>query len=134
VAELQLDSRLRDDGWTVLTVAGEIDIQTAPALDVALQRALLTGDGMVVADLSGVPFLDASGVAALVRAVAGAQLRRGSFRITGCTDFIARLVQLTGLGEHLETGDDLPTASAARFTRPPGDRASPRLWLVRLPV
>ena len=50
------------DGTTVVSVAGEIDMVTAPKL----RECLLTTEGNVIVDLSAVSFFDSSGIAALV--------------------------------------------------------------------
>ncbi len=60
-------------GAVVLSVCGEVDIGTAPALDDALTAALRCTPAVLVVDLSGVDFLGAAGIAVLVAAaLAGA--------------------------------------------------------------
>jgi len=56
------------DGATVLTVAGEVDLATAPALETAIEGVLATKPGTLIIDLSGVSFLASAGMAALVAA------------------------------------------------------------------
>lgn len=56
------------DGVTVLTVTGEIDLATAPALETAIDAALETGPAALVVDLAAVSFLASAGMAALVAA------------------------------------------------------------------
>jgi anti-anti-sigma factor len=48
--------------------AGEIDMASAPELDLRLQKAIRTHPARVVVDLSAVTFLDSSGINTLVRA------------------------------------------------------------------
>lgn len=50
----------------VLSVRGEIDLETAPTLSELLLPVLERGTGAVVVDLSEVPFMDSSGVHFLV--------------------------------------------------------------------
>ncbi|HUS62427.1 MAG TPA: STAS domain-containing protein [Acidimicrobiales bacterium] len=52
-----------------LLVRGEIDLQTGPALQQALDEVIRSGTGDVVVDLSGVEFMDSAGLNVLVRAV-----------------------------------------------------------------
>lgn len=52
------------DGTSCLAVQGEIDMATAPALKESLRRH----DGDLVIDLSGVEFMDSTGVVALMQA------------------------------------------------------------------
>ncbi|MBH0774757.1 STAS domain-containing protein [Nocardia bovistercoris] len=56
------------DGATVLTVAGEVDLATAPALETAIEGILAAKPAALIIDLSGVSFLASAGMAALVAA------------------------------------------------------------------
>lgn len=56
------------DGATVLTVTGEVDLATAPALENAIDAALGAGPAGLVIDLTAVSFLASAGMAALVAA------------------------------------------------------------------
>ncbi len=57
------------DGATVLTVAGEVDLATAPALETAIEGVLADKAAPVlIIDLTGVSFLASAGMAALVAA------------------------------------------------------------------
>jgi anti-sigma B factor antagonist len=49
---------------------GEIDIDAAPSLEATLDAAIRDSQGAFVIDLSGVEFLDSSGLGVLVRAQA----------------------------------------------------------------
>lgn len=53
---------------TVLTVVGEVDMATAPALQTAIENALAGRPTTLVLDLSAVTFLASAGMAALVTA------------------------------------------------------------------
>ncbi|MDX6222204.1 MAG: anti-sigma factor antagonist [Frankiales bacterium] len=82
--------------FTVVCVAGEIDIATVPDLRDALETALHQNDPRVILDLTGVSFCDSSGLALLVatrrRLPDGAPLR-----LVGAQPMVARVFQLTGL-------------------------------------
>lgn len=56
------------EATSVLHVAGELDLATAPGLRRRLQRAGAATTGDVVVDLSGVTFMDCSGLAPLLEA------------------------------------------------------------------
>jgi anti-sigma B factor antagonist len=53
--------------WAVVTLCGELDVMDAAAVAAALAAAAGRGR-VVIADLAGLTFIDASGVAALARA------------------------------------------------------------------
>jgi anti-anti-sigma factor len=59
--------RREADGVVVFEARGAVDLFTAPALRVGLRAAAAEGDGPVLVDLSGVEFIDSTGVAALVQ-------------------------------------------------------------------
>src|SRR5579863_6222847 len=57
------------DAWRVVRVTGEIDIQSSPILDDRLKKAQVEGAWSIVVDLSGVSFLDSTGLSVLVAAL-----------------------------------------------------------------
>jgi anti-sigma B factor antagonist len=52
-----------------IVVAGELDIATAPLLEAALEAAEARDVERILVDLEAVPFIDSSGLKALLRAV-----------------------------------------------------------------
>lgn len=71
----QIDVRQATPNAMVVSLSGEVDIVRSPDLQASLQEAInrIPGKGAVVVDLSGVTYMDSSGVATLVR---GLQLSR----------------------------------------------------------
>ncbi len=51
----------------VITVSGEVDLATSPDLDVAIIAAIDSGTSSVAIDLTGVSFMDSSGLGVIVR-------------------------------------------------------------------
>ena len=84
------------DGEAVLGVWGKLDAATAPFLWDLLEHTA-AGRRRVVLDLSGVSFVDASGLGALV--AGGAALRRegGALVLRSPSLGLVRLLKLTGL-------------------------------------
>jgi anti-sigma B factor antagonist len=84
-------------GVLVVKLIGEIDISNATKLGTALD-AMITGvDEPVVVDLSGLEFMDSSGIAMLLRAVGGA----GSVEVRNPSTVVRRIIECTGLTEIL---------------------------------
>jgi anti-sigma B factor antagonist len=100
----------------VVTARGELDVFTAPALRLDLQRlAENSAVAVLVIDLFAVTFLDSSGLGALVGALRRLRERGGSLRIVRPQTPAARIFELTGLGEVL---DLYPTRDAALSAEP----------------
>jgi anti-sigma B factor antagonist len=78
----------------VISVVGELDSVTSEALTSAAQDAVDHGATELVLDLSGVEFMDSSGISALIstRTIASITLRHPSPAVT-------RLVDITGLSD-----------------------------------
>ncbi|MFC3433239.1 STAS domain-containing protein [Nocardia seriolae] len=85
------------DAATVLAVAGEVDLATAPALENAIDAALTAKPSALVIDLSEVSFLASAGMAALV----AVHKRAGDTRIAVVADGPAtsRQLKMTSLDQ-----------------------------------
>ena len=105
----------RHDGRsTVIAVAGEIDIVTAPALGAALAQALeAVGPGpVVVLDLRRVAYIAAIGISTLVQADALASEQRRSLRLVvdRTRPGVTRPLAATGTHILIDTYDDFDNA------------------------
>lgn len=82
---------------TLIKVRGEIDIATAPGLRERLFDLLRRGAALVILDLSGVPFCDASGLDMLVGSHNHATMLGTTLRMTALRPRVARLVYINGM-------------------------------------
>ncbi|MCX4092712.1 STAS domain-containing protein [Nocardia sp. alder85J] len=100
------------DEATVLTVAGEVDLATAPALETAIETTLAAAPTALIIDLSQVSFLASAGMAALV---AAHQRAGGSTRIAVVADGPAtsRQLRMTNLDQVFAVHSTLAEAVAA---------------------
>jgi anti-anti-sigma factor len=87
-----------DDG-TVVTVCGEIDLETCAELSAAL--ATLDGSREVSLDLGDVSYIDSTGLRVLLTARDAAEKAGGSLRISTSSNIVARLIEITGANELL---------------------------------
>ena len=80
----------------VLELAGDIDVETARTLRAHIVDRFSVPAAQVIVDLSGVDFMDSSGLGALV---SGWQLTRedGTFRIAGANPVVRRVFSITGM-------------------------------------
>ncbi|MDQ2749436.1 MAG: STAS domain-containing protein [Actinomycetota bacterium] len=80
-----------------LRLAGELDAADAPLLGACLQYHLDMGRQYVRADLSGLAFIDSSGLEAITEAHQAFLARRGTLILTGLNARNQRLIRLVGL-------------------------------------
>lgn len=85
------------DGVLVVTVHGEIDHDVTDVLSEALRSEDGTAPPRIVADLSGVSFMDSSGINVLVGAHQRVSDAQGWLRIAGAQDAVARVLHLVGI-------------------------------------
>jgi anti-anti-sigma factor len=77
-------------------LAGDLDLASARLLTAALEHEIDSGRRYLRLDLSGVSFLDSSGLESLVAAHWMFLERRGTLILLGLTRTARRLVELTG--------------------------------------
>lgn len=92
IAALQTDIAL-----VIVALHGELDLASAGPLSTLLADQLSLGHRHVQLDLSGVSFMDASGLDAVVRAHHAFRAQHGRLLLTGIGDRIALLLALTQL-------------------------------------
>jgi anti-sigma B factor antagonist len=105
-------STREESGRTVVAAAGEVDVYTAPTLDAELTRAVDSGATAVVVDLSGVDFLDSTGLSVLVKALERLRERDGSLAVVVAAERVAKVFRITGLDEMLSLHASLADALA----------------------
>jgi anti-sigma B factor antagonist len=110
-------SALNRPTHTFLRLRGEIDVATAPGLRERLSALLRPGMGLVILDLSGVSFCDASGLGVLVGSHRRALMMGVTLRLTALPPPLARLLRIHGLDRVLTIYPALPYAPAWRGTR-----------------
>jgi anti-anti-sigma factor len=84
------------DGLCVLSLFGDVDIAAADDLVEAARRCLDRADAVEL-DLSGLSFIDSSGLGALVRIRNEATAQAKSLVLTHVSAPTQRLLQITGL-------------------------------------
>ena len=92
----------RSSSTITVQVDGEIDTATSPELERLVRQACNDDDRAIVElDLSGVGFIDSSGLRALVVTQQAITEAGGSLRVVRPSSQVVRLLELTGLGETL---------------------------------
>ncbi len=97
----------------VVTVAGEVDLDTAPTLEAILLAALTPNVSDVIVDLKEVTLLDSTGLSALVKALHVASDRGGTIRLTGAARSVRKVLSITALDRIMPMYDDVTAAIAS---------------------
>ncbi len=85
------------DGWAVLSVAGEVDVATAPRLREQLIELVNEGQYRIVVDLEAVEFLDSTGLGVLVGALKRVRTYDGELALVCTESRILKVFEITGL-------------------------------------
>jgi anti-sigma B factor antagonist len=91
----------------VVTISGEIDIQSGPQLRDQLLRTMRRHGARLALDLTGVTFIDCAGINVLLAA-----RRRGWLRVIRASPRVQRVLALTRL-HHVLMPTALPDAAAS---------------------
>jgi anti-sigma B factor antagonist len=84
------------DGVAVVALQGDVDLQSSPAVRQQL-LACFDSHTRVVVDLSGVTYIDSSGVASLVEAFQLARKKNGTFALVNVSTAVMRVLSLARL-------------------------------------
>ena len=99
----------RRDGELRIMVQGEVDLASSHLLyEAALQALVLPNVTRVVFDLSGVPFLDASGVAALMHAYLELADEGRQVAVDGAAGMVAAVLHITRADQKLIAAGSAP--------------------------
>jgi anti-anti-sigma factor len=91
--------RSTDAHGAVLTLAGELDLESAPELDRQIRAVEAENPGRLLIDLRGLQFMDSSGLAVIVRAGRSARDNGHGLTLRPGSVQVQRLFELTGLLE-----------------------------------
>src|SRR4051812_11528166 len=93
-------------GAVHVTLGGELDISTAPRLEDDLRRVEADGPALLVIDLSGLDFMDSTGLRLLIAADSRAREAGRRLGLVQGNDMVRRVLRLTRLDERLEIVED----------------------------
>jgi anti-sigma B factor antagonist len=95
----------------VLTLDGRLNMVAAPQLKASIDQTVEAGRARLVVDLSAVPFMDSSGMGALVAGLKKARQASGDLRITGVSPQVATVLALTNLDRVLRSHESVEAAT-----------------------
>ena len=109
--DLVLSTRQVDD-LAIVSVGGEVDLDTASQLGDHALAALRDVSPHVLLDLTDVTFMDSTGLKVLLSIQRRADLAGGSFAVAGASRSVRKILALTGLDQTFtlhDTVDEAPT-------------------------
>ncbi|SEN90267.1 anti-sigma B factor antagonist [Mesobacillus persicus] len=90
-----------------ITVNGEIDAYTAPKLrDTIFPLSEKNGVNMVI-NLSGVSYMDSTGLGVFVGVFKNVKANGGQFKINGLSGRLERLFEITGLADIIDVNSQI---------------------------
>jgi len=101
------------DAVVVVSVAGELDMATAPQLQDQVADLLGKGRSRIVFDLSSLSFCDSTGLSVFVRAKNSSDEAGGAVRLAAPQRGVLRILEVSGLVEVLQTHPTVDEAIAA---------------------
>ncbi|AXI81152.1 STAS domain-containing protein [Peterkaempfera bronchialis] len=109
---MTVEVHLPEPELAVVSVAGELDVDTATELHYQLANQLHHGRRHLVLDLTAVPFMDSSGLNIVIRTQQETRRVGGSLRLAGPTAAVRRIIDLTGVGITTPVHDTVDEALA----------------------
>jgi anti-anti-sigma factor len=94
---MDVDIVYRGEDAAVVTVRGQLDIDTAPIVRAAFETLSTRAVMRILVDLSGLEFCDSIGLSALVVAYRRCAEAGGWVRIAGPQPFLVRLLSVVGV-------------------------------------
>jgi anti-sigma B factor antagonist len=94
------------DRAAIIEVQGEVDLYTSPRMREAIVQTASVKTALVVVDLSGVKYMDSSGVATLVEGLQFSRGYGGAFRLAGLGGAVREVFKFAKLEKVFEIYPD----------------------------
>jgi anti-sigma B factor antagonist len=98
----QVESLTPEPGAARLVMTGELDYTTAEDASAEVAKTLAEGVDVLEFDLSGLKFIDSSGMAVVMNAYSEAEERGTAFRIVALTPYLRHLIEVVALDDVLD--------------------------------
>ncbi|RLD00602.1 MAG: anti-anti-sigma factor [Chloroflexi bacterium] len=103
----------KEKSVVVVIVEGDLDASNAPDLRAKFEELIGQGENQYVIDLSGVPFMDSSGIAALVNLFKRVRIGAGDVKLCGLQEEVKKVFELTRLNRVFDIFDTCAEAAAS---------------------
>ena len=115
--ELKISEERINESTVVVAVEGRLNAVTAGELKEKIKTLIADSYVNIVLSLSGVSFIDSSGLSAIVSALKGVREKGGSLKLVGVNANVKKVFELTRLERIFEFYDDLKKALAGEHDR-----------------
>ncbi len=102
----QLDEESLDEQTHLIAVRGEVHVSTAPEFSDRLNDAIATGKTGVVIDMTGVDFIDSTGLSVLLNALRRVTRNQGALALAVSNPTVLRLFEITRLDTTFDIAPD----------------------------
>ena len=113
MTSFEVSEDLLSDGRAVLTLSGRLNALTAPDLKEQMKRLIGEGYLNLIVDLTDVPFIDSSGLAAMVSGLKAARQEEGTLKLAGLNEQTMTVFKLTLLDRVFKFYPDANAALAS---------------------
>jgi anti-sigma B factor antagonist len=107
---MEITQRAIDENTCVITLDGTLNARSADQVKEAFREAAGEGIRQVILDLGNVPFIDSSGLAALVSGLKTLNEMKGSLRLASLQSQADLLFKLTMFDKVFEIFEDIDSA------------------------
>ena len=108
--QFELHEESLDGSTHLIAVQGEVHVSTAPEFSERLNDAIARGNTGVVIDMTGVEFIDSTGLSVLLNALRRVTRQQGTLALAVSNPTVLRLFEITRLDS---TFDIAPSREAA---------------------
>ena len=95
--QFELTDESLDDSTHLIAVRGEVHVSTAPEFSERLNEAIAGGKTSVVIDMTGVDFIDSTGLSVLLNALRRVTRQQGALALAVSNPTVLRLFEITRL-------------------------------------
>ena len=97
----------------VLSLEGEIDLHVSPRVAISLRQMIAKEPKRLVVNLSGVTYLDSSGLAVLIEAMQNVEKYGGKFALAGMQGTVRSIFEIARLDQVFHIFTDVDSALVA---------------------
>lgn len=125
VPRFEIDEEDEPGGAHVIRIVGEIHVSTAPELRERLDEAVDGGRTALVLDMTGVEFIDSTGLSVLLGGLRRVTAAHGRLALVCANPTVLRLFHITSLDDTFEIfGERAPAVAHVLAGQEPADGSS----------